>query len=253
MPRKFLIAIQFMTVFRLRQDLAETTEDLAASVAWYPLVGLVLGGLLAALSELLVMLFPSGMIIGLLLCLGLALLTHGLHLDGLADTADAMFSHRDRARKLEIMKDSAVGVFGAVSLVMVIGLKAAALGYLAGRPGAWAVFCLFPVWGRLAVSMTACLSVYARPQGGLGKPFIDLAGSRELLVAGLSAAVLSVLLLGLPGLVAALVIGLAATAGVRFWRGQLGGVTGDILGATAELGELLGLLMATALFYSGLY
>ena len=175
MPRKFLIAIQFMTVFRLRRDLAETSEDLAASVAYYPLVGLVLGGLLAVLAQLLVRLFPAGMINGLLLCLGLALMTHGLHLDGLADTADAMFSHRDRDRKMEIMKDSAVGVFGAASLVLVIGLKAAALGYLAGRPGAWAVICLFPMWGRMAVSMTACLSVYARPQGGLGRPFIDLA------------------------------------------------------------------------------
>ncbi|MBU2548997.1 MAG: adenosylcobinamide-GDP ribazoletransferase [Proteobacteria bacterium] len=243
--RRFLIALQFMTVFRVQDNLAETEADLAASIGFYPLVGLFLGGLLAGGSILFSMLFPPP-VTGLLLVLALAVFTHGLHLDGLADTADAMFSHRDRSGKLIIMKDSAVGVFGAAALVFVLGLKILLLTELAW-PGARFVLLLFPVWGRWAVSLTACLSSYARQEGGLGRPFVDLAGASELYPAGLVTLVLSALG-GLPALAAMLTVTLASLAGVWLWRRLLGGVTGDILGASAEVGECLGLLTALAFF-----
>ena len=243
--RRFLIALQFMTVFRVKNDLRETSEDLAASVAWYPLAGLVLGLLLCGAAFLLHGLVPAAAG-GVLLVMLQAAFTRGLHLDGLADTADGLLSHRDRARMLEIMKDSAIGTFGALALIFTLGLKAALLAGLPW-PQAWPALLLFPLWGRLAASLTASLSVYARAEGGLGRPFVDLAGKRELAWAGLTALLASTLIGGPAGLAALLVVSLAALAGVVLWRRVLGGVTGDVLGAVIELGETLGLL-AAALF-----
>ena len=242
--RNFLISLQFMTVFRFRNDLDETSEDMAVSVGYYPLVGLVLGICLFLVYQVLALMFPS-QILGLLLTLALAVMTQGLHLDGLSDTADGLLSHRDQARKLEIMKDSRIGAFGVLALIFIIGLKTLLLAALCEK-GVWAALVLFPVWGRLAASLTACLSEYARPQGGLGKPFVDLTGERELYLAGGSALILSLVLMGVWGLFTALITALAALLGVRVWKKQLGGVTGDILGATIELGETLGLCLALA-------
>ena len=245
MLRQFLIALQFMTVFRLRGELGETDQDLAASVGYYPLVGLVLGGLLAICSVLFTILFPP-LVSGLLLVLALAVFTYGLHLDGLADTADGLFSHRDKGRKLEIMKDSSVGVFGVLALVFILGLKTVLLTELT-FPEARPALVLFPMWGRLAVSLTACLSIYARESGGLGQPFINLAGSRELYLAAGTSLIFSAFW-GLPGLTAMLAVILAAVGGVWLWRRLLGGVTGDILGAVAETCECLGLLVVAGGF-----
>jgi adenosylcobinamide-GDP ribazoletransferase len=245
--RRFLIALQFLTVFRLRNDLEETSADMARAGGLFPLVGLCLGGPAAALAWVLGPVIPPSAM-GFLLVLTLALLTQGLHLDGLADTADGLFSHRDRDMKLAIMKDSTIGAFGAAALVLVIGLEASLLGHLAGPAGAVGAVALVPVWGRLAVSITACLSVYARPEGGLGRPFINLTGGGDLITAGGWAVVLSGLILGVPGLVTCLVVALAAVAGVRVWRSQLGGVTGDVLGAVVELGQCVGLLVITVFF-----
>ncbi|MFH1138623.1 MAG: adenosylcobinamide-GDP ribazoletransferase [Pseudomonadota bacterium] len=243
--RNFLIALQFMTIFRLRNDLAETPEDMAVSVGYYPLVGLVLGGCLVPIHYALRDVFPSE-VLGLLLAFALAALTQGFHLDGLSDSADGLLSHRDQARKLEIMKDSRIGAFGVLALIFVVGLKTMLLAGL-GQRNHWPALLLFPVWGRLAASLTACLSNYARPQGGLGRPFIDLTGRRELYLAGATALVLSVLVMGAAGLAAVVIVGLAAFLALRVWKKQLGGVTGDILGAVIELGETLGLALALAL------
>lgn len=245
MLRRFLIALQFMTVFRVRGDLGETAEDMAAAVGWFPLVGLVLGGLLAGLSALLDGMF-SAPVRAFLLVLALAAFTRGLHLDGLSDTADGLLSHRDRERRLAIMKDSRVGTFGVLALIFIVGLKTLLLAETVG-PGAWRAALLFPVLGRWAASLTAGLSSYARPEGGLGRSFVDLAGKRELAGAAVLALVSSVLILGAAGLVAALAVGLTAVAGVQVWRRQIGGATGDILGATVELGETVGLLVIVAM------
>lgn len=242
MIRRFFIALQFLTVFRFWDNLDETPEDMAAIVGYFPLVGLALGGA-SALLYLAFASFLSPLTVGFLLVLTMALLTHGLHLDGLADTADGLFSHRAAAVKLEIMKDSRVGVFGVAALFFILTLKGLLLAETV-QPGGWRIVVLFPLWGRLAVAVTACLSTYARPTGGLGRPFTDFAGKRELFLSGGTALLLSVMFMGLAGLIVTLGVALAAVLGVELWRRQVGGVTGDILGATVEIGEVLGLLIA---------
>ena len=101
-------------------------------LAWMPVVGLLIGGLWAAFDYAAGLIFPMS-VRGLLDVLFLVILTGGLHLDGLADTADGLLSHRDPARSLEIMKDSRVGTWGAIALFFVLGAEG-------GRP--------FPTAGR---------------------------------------------------------------------------------------------------------
>ncbi|MFH1091209.1 MAG: adenosylcobinamide-GDP ribazoletransferase, partial [Pseudomonadota bacterium] len=113
---------------------------------------------------------------------------------------------------------------------------------------AWPVLVLFPVWGRCSASLTACLSNYARPEGGLGRPFVDLAGTRELYLSGFTALLLSSLFMGVKGLIIALVAALFAVWGSWLWQRRLGGVTGDVLGAVIEITEVLGLAVAVIWF-----
>jgi adenosylcobinamide-GDP ribazoletransferase len=246
MLRHILIAVQFLTVFRVRDDLAETPMDLAASVAWFPVAGLGLGGVVALFGFLFASVFPAT-VTGFLMVLVLTLGCQGLHLDGLADTADAMFSHRDRDRKMAIMKDSAVGVFGALALIFAIGLKALLLSDLAYSPHGAAVVLLFPVWGRMAGSVVTSLGHYARAEGGLGQAFVELAGPRELMIAGGMALLFSIVGMGIIGLISSLSVALFAVVGVEFWRRKMGGITGDIIGATIETSEIFGLLVASML------
>lgn len=247
MWRRMLITIQFMTIFRFSDDLDETLEDMAATVGYYPLVGFFLGLLLAGCYFLLSPV-ASPLVVSLLIVMILAVFTQGLHLDGLSDTADGLLSHRSRERKLEIMKDSTIGVMGAVALIFVILLKIFLIYEILNAPSAWIIIILFPLWGRWACSLTACLSTYARPKGGLGQPFTDLVGLRELTISGAVALFIPFFLLGIPGLITTLAVTLAGLGGVWLWKKQIGGVTGDILGAVIELGECIGLLASSIWF-----
>ncbi|MBF0528790.1 MAG: adenosylcobinamide-GDP ribazoletransferase [Deltaproteobacteria bacterium] len=240
--RYLLIAIQFMSIFRVKDYLAESPEEMAASVGYYPWVGLLLGTVTAGMWSV-ASLFFSPLVSAVVAVTTLTILTRGLHLDGLADTADGLLSHRDRARQLEIMKDSRIGTFGVLALILVLGLKTALLSELPD----WRILLLVPVWGRWAVSFTAALSSYARAEGGLGRPFVNLTGRRELYLAGGATLVLSFLIMGLGGIIVTLVLTLAALLGVWTWQRQLGGVTGDILGAVIEMGETIGLLVSSTL------
>lgn len=238
--RQILIALQFMTIIRLKGDLRETSEDMARSTAWYPLVGLFLGAILLGLSVLLGLFLPQA-VIAVLLVIALVVLTGGLHLDGLADTADGLFSHQPREAMLEIMKDSRIGVFGGVALILVLGLKAVLIYELLGHP---MVLLLFPLMSRLAVTLNIGFSVYAREKGGLGKPFVDLAGGREMIIASSLAMLASSIFLGISGLLLLALVICAALLLIWFWRKKLGGVTGDTLGATLELTDCFGLMAA---------
>lgn len=239
--RLLLSALQFMTIIRVKNDLVESPQNLGASVAYYPLVGFLIGVILAGIWLGAGYLFKP-LLASTLTVAGWAMLTRGLHLDGLADTADGLLSHRDRVRKLEIMKDSRIGTFGVLALILILGMKVAS-GTCFSGPASWPVWLLIPMWGRWAAVLTAVISPYARAEGGLGRPFVSLAGRRELLVAGGTTIGLSVLVMGLIGLVLALLITLAALLGILVWQKEIGGVTGDILGAVIEMGETMGLLL----------
>ncbi len=219
---------------------------LARSMFWFPWVGALLGlifwGAWLGLQKM-----PAPAAAALLLALTVWV-TGGLHLDGLADTADGLGGGQTPADALRIMKDSRVGAFGVISLILALILKFSLFLSLPTTTGGTAALLLYPVISRWAMVLLAYLSPYARAEGGLGQAMTLGVSRRVLAGASLSAGALALLILGAPGLV--LFGGAAALVwlGHYYFRRRLGGITGDILGATNEVVEVLvlaGALMLT--------
>jgi adenosylcobinamide-GDP ribazoletransferase len=224
-------------------------RDLGRALAFFPVAGAALGGLVAGAGWLLQPRLAPGVLAALLVTL-LAGLTGALHLDGLADVADGLGGgHGDRARTLAIMRDSRIGAFGAAALVLVLLVKVAAVAELLRRGGTgWALLCA-PVLSRTAAVPLVVLLPYARPDG-LGRAFHEGGGPRELVIAaGLALVALGGAAAGGVGVVLVLpaVAGLAAAGLVALaCRRRLGGLTGDVYGAAIELAEAAFLLAASA-------
>jgi adenosylcobinamide-GDP ribazoletransferase len=211
---------------------------LARSMFWFPWVGALLGltfwGAWTGLHRVL----PAPATAALLLVLTVWA-TGGLHLDGLADTADGLAGSRDPAASLRLMKDSRVGTFGVLSLILVLLLKFSLFLSLAAPAGGARALVLYPVVSRWGMVLLAYLSPYARPEGGLGQA-MTLGVTRQTLAgASFSAAVLALLILGAPGLALGAAAGTLVWLGRLYFQKRLGGITGDVLGLTNEVLEVL--------------
>ncbi len=218
-------------------------SELGRSMAFFPLVGLVIGGLTSGIDWAARGLWPPS-IAGVVAVVFLALLTRGLHLDGLADTADAVASGADRERALEIMRDSTNGALGILAMVLVLMIKAVCAVQLSTH-AAWQWFVLIPCFSRTGIVLLGAISEYARPSGGLGSPFAGRGVSRNLLLA-LPTTIAAAWTLAEATGVAMLAGVVAMSAIASLWaRRRFGGTTGDILGAHVELQEAL-LFLASA-------
>lgn len=219
-------------------------EDYGRSLAYAPLIGLLLGGILAGCLYLLRLLFPA-LISSLFLWVIYIFLTGGLHLDGLGDTADGLFSHRSKERILEIMKDSRVGTNAVLALILVI------LSYIflvMQIPTKFLGIIVFmPVIGRMALPLGAGLEKYARREG-LGLHFINFCGSKEILIGLSITAILSVLILGIKGILILWIVGIILFLMIKFFAAKIEGITGDILGAVCELAQLVYLIAAYLIY-----
>ena len=231
----FWIAVQFLCSLPIRLPGMPQPQELGRSLLFYPLVGLLLGGLLWTLDWVL---GGSPLLLhAALLLTAWVLLSGGLHLDGLADSADAWLGgFGDRERTLTIMKDPRSGPIAVVTLVLVLLLKFAALLALIEQQHSVALI-LAPLIGRSALLGLFLSTPYVRP-GGLGQALADhlprVAGKQVLLLSAL----VCVLIAGFSGVfaVALAVVGF-------FWLRQvmmrrLGGTTGDTAGALLELLEV---------------
>ncbi len=245
--RPFILAWHFLTAIPIsRRHHDVTAEELAASMAWYSTVGLMIGGVLALIDQGLRW-WVAPEVVNVLLIVLLALLTRGLHQDGLADTVDGLAGGRTVDDRLRIMRDPSIGALGATGLFLSLLLRYAGLLAL---PQPWrlpALLCM-PAVGRWAMVCVAWGSPSARRDGGLASAFLmNLSWHHVLLcslvlVVALSAALGAVSSLVTMGLGVALI--LLVRQGCRAW---FGGVTGDLLGATNELIEILFLLFVPVL------
>jgi adenosylcobinamide-GDP ribazoletransferase len=233
-------AVAFLTRIPVGRLVALDAADVARGGAFFPLVGAgvgaVVGGIAQAAAGTL-----TGLLAATLAVAAGAALTGALHLDALADAADALGSARDRA--LEIMRDHAIGAYGTAALVLDLGAKVGALSALAASHDALRIAVCAAASARAApVALSAALP-YARPGAGLGRA-LDSAGLVRLLVAVAIAVVACVALHAAVVLGSTAVVTIACGLGARRW---LGGVTGDVLGATTELAELAGLVVGVAI------
>ena len=235
--RRLILAIQFLTRLPTPQVKDFRAEDLSRSAVYYPLVGAIIGALLAAPLYLLVDRAWLAAVLALLLWVWV---TGALHLDGLGDVADAFgAAHRDPQRFLEVLKDPHMGVFGVVTVVMQLLLKFVLLAELAGSP-LWFGIVLVPAWARWGTLWWSqrLPSLHAN---GMGERFAWQLDMRWL---WLWAALLAVVtaFVAWPLLLALLLVPLIAW----WWKHKLGGISGDGLGASVEACETL-LLLALAL------
>jgi adenosylcobinamide-GDP ribazoletransferase len=233
-----------MTVLRLRRPGLVEPTLLGSSQAFFPLVGLLLGGLLAAAGLGLREAGASGQLSGWLLVALLLLLTGALHADGLADSADGLFAAGPVSRRLDIMRDPAVGAFGVAALIVVMALKATALGELVAGEQFHALM-LAPCLSRWSCVAAIAVFPYAR-RDGLGSAFHTSSFPWAAPAAAAGALAVSALTLGPAGAAAwllATALGLELGAAIAT---RLGGLTGDAYGAVVEVSEALLLLAALA-------
>ena len=234
-------ALGFLTVFPVRLAESPQPGDMGRAAAWFPWIGLLIGALVWLAKYSLDKLFSALVSAGLCVALW-AILTGGLHLDGLADCCDGLLNASTPERRLEIMRDSRLGSFGAIGLILFLILKTAALASLPAFPQGLAVL-LSAVVGRWLI-LWAARQPLARP-GGLGADFALGLEKRTIILAAILPAVLTLILTFLSGwrtLIAVALAHLAAWGIFRAARARLGGVTGDVYGLTVEISELVILL-----------
>jgi adenosylcobinamide-GDP ribazoletransferase len=243
MTSTFPLALTFLTKLPWPWRGPAEAESLARSMFWFPWVGALLGLMFWGAWSGLHHILPAPVAAALLLAFTVVI-TGGLHLDGLADTIDGLGGGHTPADALRIMKDSRVGAFGVISLILALLVKFALFLALAPTSDRAAALLLYPVLSRWGMVLLAYLSPYARPEGGLGQAMTLGVSSRVLASATLSAGVLSLIIFGFAGLVLLAAVGGAVWLGSWYFQRRLGGITGDILGATNEILEVLVLTIA---------
>jgi adenosylcobinamide-GDP ribazoletransferase len=239
--RAMLAAVAFLT--RIPVAVTLDGSDVTRAGPYFPLVGAGLGAVAGLAALGLSHIVPSLLAATLAVAL-LVLLTGALHFDALADTADAAGGWT-REQALEIMRDHRIGTYGTLALVLAVAVRVLAIGALLDQGHVVADLVAAGALARAVPVVIASALPYARPAGGLGAPFSQGSWSRAVAAAGLAVLVAfavagsTALWLGL----AAAAVGVVAAVVGRRW---LGGVTGDTLGASAELAELAALVVAVA-------
>ena len=233
----FLAALRFLTIMPLAWRSEQDGRFFAASLAWFPVIGLLIGLAGAALISCLIPFFPSPVLAVAAIVL-LAAASGCLHLDGLADSGDGLLSARSRERILEIMRDSHTGAMGVIALVLVLLGKFAALSSLTGST-LIATLIAMPLAGRCAIVLTMACLPYARKGEGLGRLFYSPSSRWAALWA--LALLVAVLAWGGWRLVLPVLGAVALTVSLfSLWcRSKIGGATGDTLGAVCELTEMM--------------
>ena len=245
--RPFLFAWQFLTAVPLSRNHHEPApNELASSMVWYPTVGALLGGILAATDMVLAMLFPTEVVSVLLIALLIGL-TRGLHQDGLADMLDGLAGGRTPADRLAIMRDPRIGAIGATGLFLSLILRYASLVVLPEAIRFPVLLCM-PAIGRWAMVIGAWGAPYARAEGGLAAPFLMHLSTRHVMAATVMVSAVLLWMIGVAGALAS-VLAAAALARLLTLHGRrfFGGITGDTLGATNEAVELSFLIVAPLL------
>jgi cobalamin 5'-phosphate synthase/cobalamin synthase len=238
--KSLLASIAFCTRIPIRVPF--TTEDVGKAARWFPVVGAMLGLLSWGIASVLQSLFPAA-VIAVVVVATEALVTGALHFDGLADTFDGFGGGKTREDILRIMRDHAIGTYGAMALISLVALKVTVMTALIEQHRLFPVVLLASVLGRWNVVLLSWWLPYARSSQAVSRNI----GRREAIGATLA----TVLLIGVTrswhGGLCWAGSGLCAVLFGCFCRKKIDGVTGDTLGASEQLGESVVLLMGLAL------
>ncbi|MDR7870491.1 MAG: adenosylcobinamide-GDP ribazoletransferase [Tissierellaceae bacterium] len=236
MIKGLILALQFLTRLPINISVDFNEENIRRSTFFYPFVGLLLG-FISSIPFYLLNPYNT-QIASFLTLLTIIILTGGLHLDGLSDTSDGFFSNRDKGRTLEIMKDSRIGAFGVLSLILIILFKYILISNIEWNLPVAIIFSMGN--SRLIALLQIAFKKSARP-GGLGdmvhnsQPKIYIISSVILYLL----VILSIKTIYLIPLIISLIVGEFISL---FTHKKIGGFTGDVYGATIEITEVVSLL-----------
>jgi adenosylcobinamide-GDP ribazoletransferase len=240
-PRLLLVATQLLTRLPVG-DPWRHAGDVAASVRWFGAVGTLVGGVGASVYWLASLALPP-LAAATVAATSTILLTGALHEDGLADTADGLFGGSAPDARLRIMRDSAVGAYGTLALLLVVVLRVGLLAGLAPVQGA-AALVVAGATGRGVLGL-ALLGAVPAAGDGTGADLVERLRPMPAAAAGVTAALVGLGLLGPVGLLLVAAGGAAAAVVRGVAHRRLGGVTGDVMGAMVLLADLAALGVAT--------
>jgi adenosylcobinamide-GDP ribazoletransferase len=244
--KKIILAITFLTRLPLPSPKKVAPEDIGKSTPFFPIVGLILGGMLVGINYF-CSYFWNQLITNTILVFSMIAFTGGLHLDGLMDTCDGIFSNKDRDRTLEIMRDSRVGSMGVLAGICLLLLKIVFLNGIS-QDMKMPVLLTFPVFGRWGMVYAVSLYPYARTTSGLGALFVEYAKHYYVLIATIIVLIIAVPLLLWKAFPVFIVIAFATWMMSSRLSKRLGGLTGDTYGAICEVMETLSLAVLSMKF-----
>ena len=235
--RRFQLALAFLTVLPVGSPRHPDKRELAGAFLWFPVIGLVIGGILIAVRQLTSAFFPP-LVVGAVVVAAWIGVTGALHLDGLGDVCDGLYAGRTPEERLRIMKDPHVGAMAVAAITGLLLVKFALVSSLTAATVSPAL-ALAPCVGRYGMAALGTLLPYARTEGGVGAAFVQQARMGPLLGATAIAVLVVGWMEGATGWVIAVVtlVTLALLGG--WFRHLLKGVTGDALGAAGELLEVV--------------
>lgn len=239
--KRFILMIQFFSRIPINLELQVEEEDFSKGVVFVPLVGGIIGLICLIAYEVLIRLFNSYIAIAFVTLINI-MITGALHIDGLADTCDGIFSARKKDRMLEIMKDSRIGTNGAIAILFdvifrILLLSSVQIQYLPQ------ILIITPIVSRTILVVVMYTSSYAREGSGLGKLFIGSVTLKNTIIALFVGSLFVFITFGLKAfwlIVINLIIMLLLK---RYISSKIGGMTGDTLGAINELSEIFVMLI----------
>ncbi len=233
--RYFLIALGFLTVLPVRIKKIRDYE-FGRSLRFFPLVGIIIGAILALSLHIFSSVFPHIATSALILIV-LIIITGGIHLDGFADTCDGLYGNQTKEKILEIMHDSRIGVMGVLGVTSILLLKFAIF-YSIPLNLLWKILIIMATLSRYAQVLACYSSDYVREEGK-GKYFVEYARRKELIVSGIFSLVLVISLMGLKGFILLLLLTLIVLLLIGYIKKRIGGMNGDTIGAVSEISGII--------------
>ncbi|MCK4463614.1 MAG: adenosylcobinamide-GDP ribazoletransferase [Candidatus Omnitrophica bacterium] len=237
--KKFLIALQFLTILpvKIRQNIKK--EDYGKSLLYFPIIGLLIG-LVLSLTLFLFDFLPD-LVMGTVILIISIIITGGIHLDGFADTCDAFYGSKPKEEMLRIMRDSRIGVMGVLGLASLLLLKFSLI-VSTPRDILWKSLIMMVVFARWSQVLACFTSDYARKEGK-AKYFIAYNSKKEFFIGGFFTIALFLLLMKLNGFILFVLSLLPIFVFINYIKKKIGGMTGDTIGATSEIAEVVVLFL----------
>lgn len=233
--KSLLMVITFLTRLPIKHPYEYSKELYVKGIKYFPLVGLIIGGFLY--SGVLFEPYMDRPVLSFLLVLLYLWITGGLHLDGVADTCDGIFSGRERSKMLEIMGDSRIGTFGVISLIIVLGAYLVLFSYVS-----FTAILVCPIVGKSSAIVSAFNSVYAKKEG-MGKDFVQGCQFGQLMSAILFPLLVVLVLQDYRMMMSVAICFIMVRLITIYIRNKLNGVTGDTVGFMMEVSQVIFLFL----------